>query len=170
MTQMSGLRLYEIPAALRRIEDEIMEAEGVMSPELEDQLNGVQEQFERKAEYIALLVREAQAEAAAVKAEEDRLKALRTRAERRADGLKDYIYRCMLAGKIDRVDGERARIRIQKNSRPTIAWTRDVVELPDELRRVRVELDGQKAYELHKAGEELPDGFIVDVGSHLRIQ
>ena len=116
-TEQRGLRLYEIPDRLREIEARIIEAEGEITPEIEAEL---EEAFNRKAEYIALLSREAKAEAAAVKQEEDRLRARRTAAEKREKRLKDYLQACMIGADVERIEGERAKIRRQRNGRPSI--------------------------------------------------
>jgi hypothetical protein len=164
------MRLYEIPGILRDIDEQIEAAEGVLTEAVEAQLDAVKGAFETKAEYIALISREALAEATAIKAEEERLREMRNRAERRAEELKLYLFRCMNAAGMERIDGKLVKIRIQKNSRPSIAWTLDPLHLPEELQRVKIELDGNKAYEIYKAGAQLPDGFLVELGKHIRIQ
>ena len=87
----NSLRLYELPDAIREIEAEIIEAEGEITDDIADRLDHLEGEFERKAEYLALLSREARAEAKAVKEEEDRLKARRTAAENREKRIKDYL-------------------------------------------------------------------------------
>ncbi len=68
---------------------------------------------------------------------------------------------------VGRYDTQLFRARIQKNSQPSIRWTG--AEIPEEFRRVTVELDGLKARDALKAAGELPDGFEVKYGTHLRI-
>ena len=168
-TTTRGLRLYELPDAIREIESEIIEAEGEITDEIADRLDHLEGEFERKAEYLALLSREARAEAAAVKQEEDRLKARRTAAENRERRLKDYLLFAMRKLGVERVEGDRAKVRVQANTRPSITWVGEEDAIPDPFKRVRVDLDGRAAYEAWKAGGELPEGFRVETGQHARV-
>ena len=167
---MAGLRLYELPEAIRQIEAQIIDADGELTPELEAELDALEGAFEAKAEYLALLAREAKAEAASVKQEEDRLRAWRTAAENRERRIKDYLHTCMVRANIDKVDGQRAKVALQRNGRPSITWTGGEDAIPNEFRRVSVSVDGSRAYDEWKAGATLPDGFEVEVGTHVRIR
>jgi vacuolar-type H+-ATPase subunit E/Vma4 len=164
------MRLYEIPHAIRAIEAMIEEAEGELTPETEALLTQHESEFERKAEWIALLAREAIAEAGAIKAEEDRLNARRRTLERRADGLKRYLHECMTAANVSKIKGDLATLGIQRNSVPTIVVEVAPEALPERFRRVRVESDGTALRDAFKAGEKLPAGVTAEYGTHLRIR
>ena len=169
-TATRGLTLYDLPDAIREVEALIIEADGEITPDIEAQLEAFEGEFERKAEYLALLSREAKAEAAAVKLEEDRLKARRTAAENRERRLKDYLHVCMIRMGIPKIDGDRAKVAIQNNGRPSITWMGEDDAIPDEFRRVSVSLDGTAVYNEWRAGAELPEGFRVEVGTHVRVR
>lgn len=163
------LRLYDIPDAYREIEAAIIEAEGEITPEQEEALDRLDDEFERKVEYLALLSREAKAEAKAVAQEEIRLRQRRKAAENRERRIKSYLHVCLdMAGR-DRVEGERVKVRIQANSRPRITWTKAPEEAPEPFRRVTVDVDGTAVYQAWKAGDDLADGFVIEHGSHARI-
>jgi chromosome segregation ATPase len=164
------MKLYEIPAALRALEAQIEEAEGVLTPELEAELEAVQGEFERKAEWIAMLIREAKLEAEKWKAEEERVQNRRRALERRAEHLNRYLHMGMTAMDQDKVKGEMLTVSLQRNSQPTIAYEGSPDGLPDVYKRVRVEMDAQALREAYKAGQELPDGVSVHFGTHLRIR
>jgi len=168
------MKLYEIPHAIRAIEAMIEEAEGELTPETEALLTQHEAEFERKAEWIALMIREAMADAASVKAEEDRVVELlgnRRRAfERRAHDLKRYLHDCMAAKGCDKIKGELVSLGIQRNSVPTIVVEVAPEALPERFRRVRVESDGTALRDAFKAGEELPAGVTAEYGTHLRIR
>jgi hypothetical protein len=164
------MKLYELPQAIRDLVDRAVDPEtGEIDASMEEALDALQEEFGRKAEYIALLSREAKAEAEAVGLEERRLKARRQAAENREARLKSYLHACLLNAGVDRLECSRVKIRVQANSRPSIQWTGDVAAIPEQYRRVTVELDGTAAYETVKAGGTLPDGFRVETGNHLRV-
>ena len=172
----TSLRLYELPGAIREIEYAIIEADGEITDEIADRLDHLEGEFERKAEYLALLSREAKAEAAAVKQEEDRLKARRTAAENRERRIKDYLLACMTRLGVDRIEGDRAKVRVQDNSRPSITWMGAADDIPDAFRRVSVSVDGTAAYDAWRSAPEderdraLPEGFRVEVGTHVRVR
>lgn len=172
----TALRLYDIPEAIREIEAKIIEAEGELTPEIEAELDALEGAFDRKAEYIAVLSREAKAEATAVKQEEDRLRARRTAAENRERRLKDYLHACMTRLGVLKVDGERVKVAVQTNGRPSIEWMGEPDAIPEPFRRVTVGVDGVAAYDAWRAAPEnerataLPEGFRVEVGTHVRIR
>ena len=162
------LRLYELPLAFRALEEEIDSRDGELDDDLEARLDELELTLEEKADAIAALVREAEAESIAVKVEIDRLAVRRQSAERRASRLKAYLHDTLVTLGRDKVQGSRFKLRVQRNSQPTIRWTRELDELPEPLKRITVSLDGHAAHEACKAGQ-LPDGFEVTQGTHLRI-
>jgi hypothetical protein len=88
------MKLYEIPA-LRRIEEQIADAEGEITPDIDAQLSALEGELERKLEWIALMAREAQAEGDVYGAEIVRLAARKKAAENRAASLKAYAMEVM---------------------------------------------------------------------------
>lgn len=58
---------------------------------------------------------------------------------------------------------------IQKNGQPSIEWHAPLSELPEEYRKVTVDVDRKAALAALKDGRELPSGFTVTHGSHLRL-
>ncbi len=163
-------RLWEIADELETVAAEIAEAGGELTPELEARLDAIGGAFDAKVERVALAVRNYEVNAEAAKLEEDRLAAIRKSHERSAAGLKRYLLVTMRRAGNLKVETPRARVRVQKNSQPSIRWTGGLDDLPDPYRRVTVEPDLQRVREDLKAGAEPPDGFVVDVGYHVRIQ
>jgi Skp family chaperone for outer membrane proteins len=164
------MRLYEIPAAYRAIEAQIEELEGELPEDLEAKLDELDEEFERKVEFLAMLAREAKLEAEAWKQEEDRVQARRRALEARQKRLQDYVQAAMVATGRPKVSGSKLTVAIQKNSVPTVRVDLDPTQLPPEFQRVRVEADNAAIRDAAKAGAELPDGVMVEYGSHLRIR
>jgi hypothetical protein len=163
------VRLYELPEAIRDAMARAVDPEtGEINEALESELGALQEAFEQKAEYIALLAREARAEAAAVKQEEDRLAKRRKSAEGRERRLKDYLLHCMSELELTRIEGSRAKIRIQANP-PSVSWVGDDGAIPEEYRVVSVRANLALARDQYKAGDRLPEGFAVEIGNHVRI-
>ena len=168
MTDARGLRLYEIPDALREVELRIIEADGEITPDIEAQLDALEGEFERKAEYIALLAREAKAEAVAVKQEEDRLAARRKAAQNRERRLKDYLLMSMQRLGVDKVEGQRAKVRVQ-DSPPSFRWMGEEDAIPEAYRVVSVKPNLSLVKEGYKDMGTVPDGFTVEVGQQVRV-
>ena len=91
------MKLYEVNQAIEQIFDQIVDVEtGEIlsdSQELMDQLDALQMERNRILEYLAKLVLNTRAEAAALKEEENRLKSRRERLEKKESRLMDVIDR-----------------------------------------------------------------------------
>lgn len=171
MEAAKRLALWEISDALTEIGEKIADGGGELTPELEAQLDAMEGAFEEKAERIALFVKECEANAVAAHMEATRLSAIARHFETKASGLKDYLLAAMNRSGRTSVKTHRARIWTQKNGRPSIRYAGNIDALPPEYIRTKTmrEVDTQYAYVEHQAGAKLPDGFIVDHGTHLRI-
>jgi len=164
------MRLYEIPQALRAVEAAIIEAEGELTPEMEAQLEALTEDFDRKVEYLALLAREAKAEAAGYKVEADRLAAHVRAASNREAGIKRYLQFCLESAGVPKVTGTLATVALQKNGQPSIRYDGDPQSLPPAYQRVTVAVDTRALHDALKGGEDLPEGVTVEHGQHVRIR
>lgn len=163
------MKLYEIPSELRAIEVQIAEMEGELTAEIEAQLDDLQAEFSRKVEWLALMIREAEAEAAVFKAEENRLKERRQAAENRGKRLKAYVHENMLRMEAKSVRGDLATVNVVQNSRPSVTWREDV-DLPDEFARIKREIDTNAVLVHVGIHGSPPTGAIVETGSHVRIR
>lgn len=192
------LKLYEAGAELEAAFELLAEAEGEMTPEIEELLNEAVGNFDEKAERVALAVREYQTTAAAEKAQADAIAQLAVAphiaraksAERSADSLKAYLLRELTKAGGEqgprKIEGKRVKIRVQKNSQPSVRVVGvELANVGDFFRRLfesagegirglvtqRVEylLDSKRAVELHKAGIDLPTEIVIETGSHVRI-
>lgn len=164
-----NLRLWELADAVVEIGAELMDAGGELSPELEARLDAIDASFEGKVERVALYIRELEVTADAAAAEAKRLAAMAAARGGAAKRLKEYLKQNLERTGKQRVETDRVRLRLQKNSRPSITWARSIDDLPERYARITVALDGQRAYDDWKAGE-LPSSFTVETGTHLRIE
>lgn len=159
--------LYAISDELRAIVDG---ADGELPEDFDARLNQLEGEFRDKAESIALLCQELRRQAEAAAAEAKRLGELAAHRNNKVESLKEYLRHHMQATGQTSIKTDLVQVRIQRNSRPAINWQRPIEELPDAFRRVAVTLDTSKVYDAYRAGEPLPVGFEVTLGSHLRIQ
>lgn len=178
------MKLYELPTQYRDLLDwmeehaEELSDSGGDHPELIERLERIEADFGDKAERVALLIREQEAEAGAYKAEADRLAARARTLSRNADWLKGYLLHQLRRMGETKVHGKLVNVSRVKNGRPSVRYIGDVEKLPQKWQRVRVDFDGQKAYEDLKAAGKIPsepgaypvDGLTVEVGEHVRIR
>lgn len=178
------LKLYEYvdqyQAILDTIEEraeEIAAAGGVLPPDLEAALDAVDGSITEKIERVALVVQNLAANAKAAEEEAKRLAALAATYTRQADSLKRYLHAQLLRLGETRVETPRVKVAVQKNGRPSIRPANPDA-IPEKYQRVRIEFDGQRAYEDLKAAGLLPDepgtveidGLVIERGTHLRIR
>ncbi|HZZ79642.1 MAG TPA: siphovirus Gp157 family protein [Gemmataceae bacterium] len=169
------MKLYEISEELRMVGMRLAEGiddDGEIPAEVSDELDALTVAMEQKLDGCCALHAEMAAESAAFKREADRLARLAGAAARRADWLKSYMHRCMVAAGMKSVDAGRFRVRIQNNGRPSIRLADGVPipeGIPEAYRRVTIEFDSQAAYEAWKNNLTLPDSIRVERGTHLRI-
>ncbi len=94
------MKLYELSAAYRtiaeRLEDGVPEGSGEEDL-LKSSLDSIEDAIDRKAESCAILAREYEAEAEALKLEEARLSKRRKALENRAEGVLEYVKACLIA-------------------------------------------------------------------------
>lgn len=84
-----------------------------------DTLEGIEGEFECKAESVAQYIKELNAEAEAIKAEEKKLSARRKAKENAAIRMKDYLKSCMETMNLKKVETAKAKISIRNNA-PTL--------------------------------------------------
>lgn len=164
------IRLYELPDEFEAIEAELMENGGELTPEIEARIDALELALDQKAGRICRMIRNHDASARAYDEEIDRLKAHKQTHEITVKRLKDYLHTTM--NRLERIEIAAGifKVVLQNNSRPAIRWTGDVNDIPEPFKRVRVELDGDAAYNVVKGGGTLPDGFEVVRGQHVRIR
>lgn len=171
------VRLYEMTDAYVDILEELMETDGVLTPELEERLDQIQGKRLDKIERTLKAVRQMEADAAVRDAmlkqytdEVARLRKLRDAGLNSAKALKGYVQREMERAGEERLETPTFKVRIQRASRPAIRWMRDLKKLPTKYRKVTVEPDTTQAWEDLRAGGKLPAGFAVEYSRSLRIQ
>lgn len=154
------MKLYEIPGALRGLLDRL-DADPDTGEVDGDALAAYAEyqgQAAEKLEGTACYVRELEAEAEAIKAEEDRLAKRRKALENKSSRLKTYMMPALeaMGGK---VKGVMATVRIGKSQAVTAF---DLDALPDAFKRVKVDPDKVAIKKALEAGEDIPGTVLED--------
>jgi hypothetical protein len=156
-------------------EDQIVAAGGELPPELAELLEQVEGNVTEKVRRVALVILNLTASAKAASAEADRIAAMARTYERQTESLKRYLMFQLERAGTTRIETPTVKVRIQKNTRPSIRLASP--EIPEQFRRVRVEFDASAAYSVLKAAKCLPeepgrieiDGLIIELGRHVRV-
>ncbi len=162
------MKLYEIPTAIRDA-IEYDEETGELTDASLTRITDLELTLEAKADAICSIIREQLTLASAVGAEIDRLSKLKQTRDNAAARLKEYLRMNLeLLGK-PKLDMERFKVRIQRNSTPSVECLIDADKLPTEYQHHRIEPNKKAAADYWKKNGAAPDGFSVHVGNHLRI-
>ena len=154
--------------------DEIQEMEFENEKERADMLEawfttleGIEEEFNFKAENMAQYIKSMKAQAAAIKEEENKLKQRRQQYDNRIDRMVEYLKNCMERIGVMKIEMPRAKLQIQNNA-PSLIVENEIEFIAmlqndkrDDL--LKYELPGIKKDEikkLMKSGETFP-------GAHL---
>lgn len=116
------MSLYQLSEDFQTLYDQLDEIDlnaedgGELFDAFADTLEGIELEFDEKAEKIAVFVKELTYEAAALKAEKAALDERRQQKERKAEQLKAYLISCMdRVGKV-KIDRPMAKISVRNNA------------------------------------------------------
>lgn len=106
--------LYEIATEFAADAEKLQELD--LDPQtLSDTLESLSGALEQKAQNTAMVVRNLESMALAMKDAEDRMRERRKAVENRAAALQTYILRCMQHAKISKIESPALRISVRKN-------------------------------------------------------
>lgn len=165
------LKLYEIVDEVDDLLDQVAEAEGELTPEMEAALAKCGDKFDDKVERVIMKIRNLEATAAGMKEEGKRLNTGAKARENNAGGLRKYLLFQMKRMERDKVETKIGSVRRGKSSRPSIVWKGEG-DPPEEVMKVVPEhkvLDGNKLYDLYRVGK-LPEGFASDCTEFVTIR
>lgn len=107
------MKLYELAFAFAELNAAIENGE-IPEEAISDTLESIELPFEEKADNIACLIKQLTANAEAIKAEEDRLKARRTAYLKRAERLTEYLKMCLANAGRNKLETARNVISFRK--------------------------------------------------------
>lgn len=163
---MADFTLYELTEEARELQDMIEE----YPPEtFSDTIESLQLMIEDKADSYAAVNQNVTNEIAALKAEEERLRARRSALERNQLRLMKAIREAMNALGKTKIKTEKFTFSVSKNGglQPIKV---DAEKLPDKFKKVIVEPDNERIREAIKAGEEIEGVEVLPRGEHLTIK
>lgn len=160
--------LYEITGDYLRLLEMLEEEENIDPQAFADTLEGIEGEFEIKADGYARVLKELTAEAGKYDAEIQRMTARRDSLNNRSKMIKQHLYESMKATGKTKFKTDLFSFGIQRNGGLQPMEIVPDVEIPDEY--CRKEPDNMKIREALKTGAELPFAFLKELGDHLVIR
>lgn len=158
------MKLYEITEQLRQL----MAMDDVPPEQLQDTLDMVNDEFEAKAENIAMLIREMVLDAEGYKAEIDRLSDRKKSIDNKVESLKDCLRVNMQAADMTKIKGKLFTITL---GAPTeTVYVSDSALLPDSLVYIKREPNKTDIKAQLKSGAEIEGCALVQGKARLTIK
>ncbi|ATA61186.1 hypothetical protein GS458_2751 [Geobacillus stearothermophilus] len=143
------MKLYELAANYAEL---LNMAEEMDSDALVDTLEAIRDEIELKAENIAKLIRNLEADAKAIREEEKRLNEKRTAIENKVKRLKSYLVEQLEHAGIQKIKRPTITVYIQDN--PPSVNVVDMSVIPAEFLRQKVEVDKKASWSGSKAANK----------------
>ena len=158
------MKLYEITEQLRQL----MAMDDVPPEQLQDTLDMVNDEFEAKAENIAMLIREMVLDAEGYKAEIDRLSDRKKSIDNKVESLKDYLRVNMQAADMTKIKGKLFTISL---GAPTeTVYVADEKLLTDNLAYIKREPNKTEIKAKLKSGADIEGCALVQGKARLTIK
>lgn len=127
------MKLYELAGDYRELMDKLESGE-IPEELLSDTLEGIRGAIEEKADGIACMLKALEADAAAIKAEEDKLSERRKSKERVYDRMRAYLSDMLLHAGVTNVETPRSQIRFRKSEAVIVDHEADFIRWAEENR------------------------------------
>ena len=154
--------LYELTGNMKELE-KLAESDPEMAVSVADTLEGIQAEFNDKAQALMIVSNSMDADINAIQDEIDRLTARKRAIVNRKESLKDYLRENMEANGIKQIKCALFTINCVQGREIAVVDNED--DLPDEYIKPKVTMQVDKA-SLTKALKELPEGETLP-GAHL---
>lgn len=163
------MRLYEIPIEADKIEEELHENLGELTPELQARIEDFLAQGKAKIEAAAIVVKSMEADAEVCKAEAKRLVERGARLALAAEKLQNLMLFAVdqgFAGKVKTarftIWGQNAGAQTRVDLKPGMDINAVMARFPEYIRVATPELNLIALKDAIKAGVVLPDDFTID--------
>ncbi|ENQ3106017.1 siphovirus Gp157 family protein [Bacillus cereus] len=160
------MKLYELTSNFNELQQKI--EDGVDQEVIYDTLQAIDEAIDDKMQGAALLIRNIEAQAEAIKVEEKRLGDRRKAFENNVKNIKDYLYGQMVAVDKRRVKGALITVGIQKNP-ASLDIAIDAVIPPEYMIPQEPKVDKKALLAAVKDGMQW-DGITLKQGESVRIR
>lgn len=161
--------IYEITGDYMRLMD-MMDDPELDQQTLNDTLEGIEGEFEVKAEAYAKVMKNLEADAEGLKNEIDRLTQRKRAIDNNIKRLKETLQSAMTFTGKTKFKTDLFSFGIQKNAPSVVLETEDLEIVPEEFIRTKYEIDKAAIKDALKAGAELPGVAHLEQGESLRIR
>ena len=154
------MKLYELTAEYQSLVDAMEQSEDASTDEgLHEDLAGILDEIDRKAEYLARVVKTLEAEADAFKSAADELTKKSKARDNRANSIKRYLEESLRSAGIEKIKGELFTVSIQQNN-PSVFVT-DEKSIPNDYWiQQEPKLDRRQVLDDLKSGVNIPGAEI----------
>lgn len=152
------MNMYEITREYQELVNLITENEGELTPEIEESLKLTKENYDDKLEAYVKVIKNAEAENAAYKAEIDRMKAAKSRNDKLVERLKRNIKESMLLFDISKKNVGVFKLSLTNSTAVEIT---DDAMVPMEYKVAKYESSKTRIKEAIDAGIEVPGAHLT---------
>ena len=165
-----GESLYELSSELQRINEEIITAEGEITPELETMLDGFTTALDKKTGGIIRWTLNLKGKQQAIQNEIDRLTTRKRMVDNLDKRLKNYVHVCMVKAGMKKLEYDTFTVAIQKN--PPSVEIEDEEKIDGKYKEIVqvVKLDKKQILSDMKAGAEVEGAILHTDKTHLRVR
>lgn len=161
--------IYEITGDYLRLMD-MMDDPELDQQTLNDTLEGIEGEFEYKAECYAKVMKNLEADTEGLKNEIDRLTQRKKAIDNNIKCLKETLQSAMTFTGKTKFKTDLFSFGIQKNAPSVVLETEDLEIIPEEFVKTKREIDKAAIKDALKAGAELPGVAHLEQGESLRIR
>lgn len=165
---MSTRTLYEITGDYLRLLEMLEEEENIDHQTFVDTLEGIEGEFEDKADNYARIIKELNAESEKFKSEIKRMTAKMNKIKNNSERLKNHLYERMKSTEKTTFKTDLFSFNIQKNGGVQPIEIVPGIEIPDAF--CKKEPDNDKIRKALKNGVKLPFAVLKERGDHLVIR
>ncbi len=162
--------LYDLSNELAVINDEIIDAEGVISEELERRLDDCGLAFNQKVEGVVRWTKNLEGKEAALDAEIARLQNRKKAATNLRGRLKYYLLMCMTAADKTKVEFDLVTIAVQRNPPSCEITSPESVPAAYTTTRTEIVIDKKRVLDDLKAGLKVEGARISETTYHIHIR
>src|SRR5688572_23186850 len=135
-----NMSLYALTHEAVSIFVAIEEADGELTEDLARRLDAIAESLPTKVDVYCRLIREFERRSEVKRAEAERLRKAAQVDGNAAERLTDRLMEALTAARERKATTDLFGVSVCRNAQPTITWEGPIEKLPDEFRRVKVEL------------------------------
>lgn len=162
--------LYELSTQLAKINNEIFDADGELTEELEKRLDDSTLAMKDKVQSIVKWTLNLKGKAEMIDAEIERLQHKKKMTDNLNKRLSDYVRQAMLAADINKIEYPTFTVCVQKNPRSVEIIDEEIIPSAYKIVKQVISVDKRRLMDDLTAGEKIQGCQLVTTMTHLRIR